>query len=64
MKGAKRFKMQGNLSHPFIGPYDFVGYFGKVVYELVLLEDLEAVHQVFHVSLLKKCISDPALVFP
>ena len=37
---------------------------GKVAYELDLPSDLEAVHPVFHVSMLHKCISDPSRVFP
>ncbi|XP_027772660.1 uncharacterized protein LOC114077181 [Solanum pennellii] len=37
---------------------------GKVAYELDLLSDLEAVHPVFHVSMLRKCIGAPSRVFP
>ncbi|XP_015060539.1 uncharacterized protein LOC107006521 [Solanum pennellii] len=37
---------------------------GKVAYELDLPSDLEAVHPVFHVSMLRKCIGDPSIVFP
>ena len=36
----------------------------KVAYELELPVDLEAVHPVFHISLLKKCVDDPASVVP
>ncbi|KAF3641435.1 hypothetical protein FXO38_14503 [Capsicum annuum] len=35
-------------------------YIDKVAYELTLTSDLASVHPVFHVSLLKKCIGDPA----
>ncbi|KAF3671894.1 hypothetical protein FXO37_07780 [Capsicum annuum] len=38
--------------------------FGKVAYELELPSDLALVHPVFHVSLLKKCIGDPAVIAP
>ena len=34
---------------------------GNVAYELDLPHELEAVHMVFHVSMLKKCFSDPSL---
>ncbi|WMV50016.1 hypothetical protein MTR67_043401 [Solanum verrucosum] len=36
----------------------------KVAYELEFPEDLEVVHPVFHISLLKKCVGDPASVVP
>ena len=35
-----------------------------VAYELDLPSDLEAVHPVFHVLMLRKCIGDPSRVFP
>ena len=37
---------------------------GKVAYELELLAKLAAVHPVFHISLLKKCMGDPASIVP
>ncbi|KAF3641592.1 hypothetical protein FXO38_21553 [Capsicum annuum] len=37
---------------------------GAVVYELELPADLDSVHPVFHISMLKKCIGDHSLVFP
>ncbi|XP_069151846.1 uncharacterized protein [Solanum lycopersicum] len=37
---------------------------GKVAYELDLPSDLEAIHPVFYVSMLHKCIGDPSRVFP
>ena len=37
---------------------------GKVKYELELVADLAAVHPVFHILLLKKCVGDPASVAP
>ena len=37
---------------------------GKVAYELELLAELAAVHPVFHISLLKKCVGDPASIVP
>ncbi|WMV07907.1 hypothetical protein MTR67_001292 [Solanum verrucosum] len=37
---------------------------GNVAYELELPQELAAVHPVFHISMLKKCISDPSLILP
>ena len=37
---------------------------GKVAYELEFPAKLAAVHPVFHISLLKKCVGDPAFIVP
>ena len=37
---------------------------GKVGYELEFLAELAAMHPIFHISLLKKCVGDPASVVP
>ena len=37
---------------------------GDVAYELALPSELASVHPVFHVSMLKKCLGDPALILP
>ncbi|XP_059281553.1 uncharacterized protein LOC132035295 [Lycium ferocissimum] len=64
MKGVMRFGKKGKLSPRYIGPYQIVRTIGKVAYELDLPADLGAVHPVFHVSMLRKCIGDPSRVFP
>ncbi|XP_069148288.1 uncharacterized protein [Solanum lycopersicum] len=49
------------------GPVEFdVGYqrVGEVAYELALPVELASVHPVFHVSILKKCLGDPAWILP
>lgn len=62
MKAVKRFGKQRKLSVCYIGPYDIVGHFYNVSYELALPIYLAALHTVFHVSLKKKCIGNPASV--
>ncbi|XP_059288541.1 uncharacterized protein LOC132041873, partial [Lycium ferocissimum] len=57
-------RVKGKLSPRYIGPYQIVRKVGKVAYELNLPADLEAVHPVFHVSMLRKFIGDPSRVFP
>ena len=64
MRGVMRFGRKGKLSPRYIGPYQIVRMIGKVAYELDLPSDLEAVHPVFHVSMLCKCIGDTSRVFP
>ncbi|XP_070008557.1 uncharacterized protein [Nicotiana sylvestris] len=64
MKGIMRFGKKGKLSPRFIGPYRILRRIGHVAYELELLQELAAVHPVFHVSLLKKFLGDPSLVVP
>ncbi|KAL5577107.1 hypothetical protein UlMin_018806 [Ulmus minor] len=59
MKGVMRFGKKGKLSPRFIGPYEILERVGKVAYRLALPPDLSKVHNVFHVSMLKKYISDP-----
>ncbi|WMV55678.1 hypothetical protein MTR67_049063 [Solanum verrucosum] len=64
MKGVMRFGKKGKLSSRYVSPYRILKRIGKMAYELELPADLAAVHPVFHVSLLKKCVGDPAFVVP
>ncbi|KAH0738661.1 hypothetical protein KY290_037366 [Solanum tuberosum] len=64
MKGVMRFGKKGKLSPRYIGPYRIVQRVGSVAYELELPQELAAVHPVFHISMLKKCIGDPSLILP
>jgi hypothetical protein len=56
MKGVKRFNMKGKLAPRYIGPFKILARHGEVAYQLELPENLSGVHDVFHVSQLKKCL--------
>ena len=57
-----RFGKKGKLSPRFVGPFEILKCIGKVAYELALPPTLAGVHNVFHVSLLRKYILDPTHV--
>ena len=56
MKGVMRFGKKGKLSPKFIGPYEILARVGKVAYRLDLPNNLERVHNVFHVSQLRRYV--------
>ena len=64
MKGVMRFRKKKKLSPRYVGPYKNMKRVSKVENELELPAKLEAVHPVFHISLLKKCVGDPASIVP
>ena len=53
-KGVMRFGKKGKLSPRFIGPFEILKRVGKVAYELALPPNLQHIHNVFHVSMLRK----------
>jgi ribosomal protein L21E len=59
IRGMRRFKGKGKLSPRFIGPFLILKRVGEVAYQLELLDHLADVHNVFHVSQLKKCLRYP-----
>ena len=61
-KGVMRFGQSGKLSPRYIGPYEILERVNDVAYRLALPTDLNKVHNVFHVSMLRKYISDPSHV--
>ena len=62
-KKVMRFRKKGKLSPRFIGPYEVIEKVGPVAYHLALPLDLERIHNVFHVSTLRRYRSDPSHVF-
>ncbi|GJY14986.1 putative reverse transcriptase domain-containing protein [Tanacetum coccineum] len=63
-KGGIRFGKGGKLNPQYIGPFKILERIGLVAYKLELPEELSNVHSTFHVSNLKKCLSDESLVIP
>ena len=54
-----RFKVKGKLVPRYIGPFRVSAKCGEVAYQLELPPKLEVVHNMFHISQLKKCLRVP-----
>ncbi|GJZ84621.1 putative reverse transcriptase domain-containing protein [Tanacetum coccineum] len=59
-----RFSKRGKLNARYIGPFKILTRVGAVSYRLEFPEKLSRVHSTFHVSNLKKCLSDEPLAIP
>jgi hypothetical protein len=59
MKGVKRFGVKGKLSPRYIRSFPILEKCGTVAYKLELPPSLTGVHDIFHVSQLKKCLKAP-----
>nr|GEU62542.1 DNA-directed DNA polymerase [Tanacetum cinerariifolium] len=55
---------KGKLAPRFVGPFDIIEKVGPVAYRLDFPEELDGVHDTFHVSNLNKCLADPTLQVP
>ncbi|GJZ85983.1 putative reverse transcriptase domain-containing protein [Tanacetum coccineum] len=60
-KGVVRFGKKGKLAPRFVGPFEIIKKIGPVAYWLDFHEELNGVHDTFHVLNLKKCLADPTL---
>nr|GFB08419.1 putative reverse transcriptase domain-containing protein [Tanacetum cinerariifolium] len=63
-KGIVRFEKKGKLAPRYVGPFKILERIGLVAYRLRLPEELNSVHDTFHVSNLKKCLADADLHVP
>ena len=58
-RGIQRFGVKGKLAPRYVGPYEIIEECGPVAYRLRLSSRLASIHDVFHISQLKKCIRVP-----
>ncbi|GJX07609.1 reverse transcriptase domain-containing protein [Tanacetum coccineum] len=63
-KCVVRFGKKGKIAPRFVGPFEIIKSVGPVAYRLRLSEELNGVHDTFHVSNLKTCLADPRLQIP
>ena len=61
-KAVLRFGRRGKLRPRYIGPYEIIARVGPVAYRLDLPLEFSKVHNMFHVSMLRKYIPDPSHV--
>jgi hypothetical protein len=59
MKGVKRFGVKEKLAPHYIEPFPILKKCGTMTYKLDLPPSLVGVHDIFHVSQLKKCLKAP-----
>jgi hypothetical protein len=64
LRGLRHFKVRGKLTLRFIGPFKILEKRVEVAYQLELSQQLFDVHDVFHVSQLKKCLHMPEEQLP
>ena len=58
-KGTQRFQEKGKLAPRYVGPFWILARRGAMAYQLELPQSLSSIHDVFHVSQLKKCLRIP-----
>nr|GEV63764.1 putative reverse transcriptase domain-containing protein [Tanacetum cinerariifolium] len=63
-KGVVHFRKKGKLEPRYVGPFEIPERISLVAYRLRLPEELNSVHDTFHVSNLKKCLADANLHVP
>jgi hypothetical protein len=58
-RGIQRFGVKGKLAPRYVGPFEILEICGPVAYRLQLSPQLAAVHNIFHVSQLRRCVKVP-----
>jgi hypothetical protein len=64
MRGTHKFRVKGKLAPRCVEPFRIIDRKGEVAYQLELPPQLSEVHDVFHVSQLKKCLRVPEEQLP
>jgi hypothetical protein len=59
IKGVQHFVIKGKLAPRYVGPFEILKVCGPVAYKILLPSQLATIHDVFHISQLKKCIKVP-----
>ena len=59
MRGIRRFNVKGKLAPRYVGPFKVLERKGEIAYRLELPTSLSGVHDVFHISQLKRCLRVP-----
>jgi hypothetical protein len=62
MKGVRHFGIKGKLTPHYISSYPIIDKYGPTSYQVELPSKLSGVHNIFHVSQLKRCMKPPANV--
>ncbi|XP_021996196.1 uncharacterized protein LOC110893394 [Helianthus annuus] len=63
-KGVARFGKHGKLNPRYVGPFEILEKIGTVAYKLKLPEELSSVHDIFHLSNLKKSPTQETVFIP
>ena len=58
-KGIRRFEIKEKLSPRYVGPFEILERIGVVAYCLAMPPSLDKLHNIFYVTMLRKCVSDP-----
>jgi hypothetical protein len=61
-RGVQRFGVKGKLAPRYIGPFEILEICGPVAYRLQLPPQLAVIHNIFHVSQLRKCVKIPTKI--
>jgi hypothetical protein len=62
MRNVYRFGNKGKLSPRYVGPFQVLKQVSPLAYKIEMPPNLAGVHDVFHVSQLRKCVHDPSQV--